>query len=117
MIMPISAQQKVQSHKVRTFFASIFGIIAVGLIMLSMTVVWLNRTLTDTTTFVQTVSPLASKPAIQNFVAQKVSEQLLNSAPTQDLAKMLLPAGQLSGLIPDDHLKMATKPVIDSTVL
>ncbi len=91
-----TAKVVVKSHKLRTFFASVTGAIAVCLILSSVTVVWLNRTLTNTGTFVATVGPLASKPAIQNFVAEKVTDQLLKNASTQDLAHQLLPGNQIA---------------------
>jgi hypothetical protein len=68
----------VKHHKLRSFFSSIFGIIAVFLIMASISVVWLNRTLVSTSTYVGTVAPMVTKPAIQNMIADKVSTQLIN---------------------------------------
>ncbi len=105
----------VQHHRVRTFFASIAGAIAVYLILASVTVVWLNRTLTDTNTFVATVGPLASKPAVQNFVAEKVADQIVQNAPTQDLANQLLPASQIKGQTPD-AIRRQLESVVQSSV-
>lgn len=112
-----TSQTQIKTHKVRTFFASIAGIVAVYLVLASMTVVWLNRTLTDTTTYVNTVAPLVTKPAIQNFVSQKVTEQLLNNVSPQDLAAALLPAAQLTGAQTTDQLKTLLEPVIKANVL
>lgn len=103
-------------HRARTFFASLFGIIAVWLILASVITVWLNRTLTDTNTYVAVVAPLATKPAVQDFVAQKVTEQLIKNAPTPDLANGLLPASQVNQETVD-QLKTALQPVIYSNVL
>jgi hypothetical protein len=94
---PAPTGQPVARHRVRTTFASLFGILAVLLIMSSVVSIWLNRTLTDTNTFVGVIAPLAQKPEIQNFVAQKASEELVKNAPTQDLANALLPAGAATG--------------------
>lgn len=103
-------------HRARTFFASLFGIIAVWLILASVITVWLNRTLTDTNTYVAVVAPLATKPAVQDFVAQKVTEQLIKNAPTPDLASGLLPASQVNQETVD-QLKTALQPVIYANVL
>jgi len=72
--MLTNINQLTQSHGVRTFFAGLAGTLAVYLLLTGITSVWLMRTLTDTPTFVQTVAPLATKPAIQKFVAKTVAE-------------------------------------------
>lgn len=105
------------THHVRTFFAGLLGTIAVSLILLSITVVWLNRTLTDNATYVATVTPLATKPAIQNFIAEKLTEQILNSSQTQDLALTLLPPSAFSQGVPIDQLQAQLNPVIRAYVL
>ncbi len=86
----------VTSHKLKTFLASIFGIIAVYLIIASVSVVWLNQTLTNSNVYVKTVTPLISKPAIQKFIAEKVTQQITKQTSLQNLASTLLPSGNLS---------------------
>jgi hypothetical protein len=83
-------------HVIRTLIAGIFGSIAFYLIFLSIVVVWLNQTLTNTTVYVNTVAPLASQPAIQNFVSQKVTSQLMTVGSPQSLASSLLSPAQAS---------------------
>lgn len=117
MVNKTTTKALVKSHKVRTFFASIAGAIAVYLILSSITVVWLNRTLTNTNTFVGTVGPLVSKPAVQNFIAEKVTDQLLDNTPTQDLAKTLLPANELKGAPAPQQLKQLLDPIVKNDVL
>ncbi len=102
-------------HPVRTLFAALFGTLAVLLILSSLVSVWLNRTLTNTNTFVSVVAPLASTPSIQNFAAQKVSEELLKNAPTQDLANALLPPTSVTGQTPE-QLKAQLQPVLYKSV-
>jgi len=117
MIRMVNQKQKVQhSHHVRTFFASLFGTLAVVLILVSILVVWLNRTLTDTNTFSSTVAPLVTKPAIQNFVAQKVSDQLSQNVSPQNLVTTLLPSVQTAGKT-DQQLTALVQPVIKSSVV
>lgn len=79
-------------HGVRTFFASIFGIVAVYLIISSILVLWLNSTITNGTVFVGTLAPLSTKPAIQNFIVNKASDQIVSPSNVQNLANALLPA-------------------------
>ncbi|HUC79214.1 MAG TPA: hypothetical protein VMQ58_03150 [Candidatus Saccharimonadales bacterium] len=106
-----------QTHKLRTFFAAIAGIVAIYLILASVTVVWLNSTVTNTSDYVNTVAPLVKKPAIQNFVAEKVTDQLLSNAPLQDLANSLLPASDLANNPSVAQIKAQLQPIIQSTVL
>jgi hypothetical protein len=103
-------------HYIRTTFAALFGIIALVLILASILVVWANRTVTDTSTYVQTVTPLVSQTAVKNFVAVKVADLLEKSAPTQDLAAILLPADQVAGKTPE-QLATALTPVIHDSVV
>ena len=106
--------QNAPHHHVRTFFAAIFGTLAVSLVLSSLVIVWLNRTLTDTSTYVKTVTPLATKPAIQNLVAQKVSQQIIDNATTSDLASTLLPA-QVSQQA--EVLKPQLQAIIEKNIL
>jgi hypothetical protein len=104
-------------HPARTFFASLFGFFAVLLIMSSIISIWMNRTLTDTNTFVAVIAPLATKPEVQNFVAQKASEQLVKNAPTQELSNVLLPEGTRASAETDAQLKALLQPIIYNNVL
>lgn len=105
-----------EHHHFRTFFAAIFGIVAMFLILASILVVWLNRTLLDTTTYVNTVAPVVTQIDVQNFVADKATEQLVNNAPTHDVAEQLLSANQITGKT-DDQLRAELQPVIRASIL
>ena len=106
-----------KSHKVRTFFASIAGIVAIYLIFSSIAIIWLNQTITNTSVYVNTVAPLVTKPAIQNFIAQEVTNDIVSSAPTQNLANALLSPSELNASLSDSQLVALIKPVLQSTVL
>jgi hypothetical protein len=106
-----------RSHKIRTFLASIAGIFAVYLILSSVTVVWLNRTLTNTSVYVDTVAPLVNKPAIQNYLAQKVTNEIITKAPSQGLATALLPAAQLNAGLPNSQIQSLLGPILQDDVL
>jgi hypothetical protein len=100
-------------HYVRTLLSSFFGFIALGLIIVSILVVWLDRTLTNTGQYVKTVAPLVTKPDVQNFVVTKVSSALLDNkdAPIQDIASQLLGPGQTAGKT-DEQLKAQITPIV-----
>ena len=84
-------------HRVRTFFAGLFGTITLVLILCSFLVVWVNRTLTDTPTFLTTVSPVVKEKAVQTFIGDKINSQLKEDVAVSEAAKFLLPAEQISG--------------------
>ncbi len=102
-------------HRIRTFFASVFGMIALLLIFVSTVVVWLNRTITNTGSYVTTVAPLVAQPDIQDFIAQKASQQIIDNAPTQDLANTLLTPADMAGQ-KTDQLKLLLQPVVQASV-
>jgi hypothetical protein len=70
-------------HYVRTTVAAILGSLALLLVSASVLIVWANRTLTDTPTFVSTLGPVIERPELQDFVAQKVT---INAGPLVDAA-------------------------------
>ena len=63
------------------------------------------------------MAPLVSKPAIQNYIAQKVTKEIMDNAPTQNLATTLLPAIDINGGQSTDQLKNLLNPVIQNTVI
>lgn len=95
---PVAAKPVVwPPHRpVRTFFAAIFGIIALLLILATILVVWFNRTVTDTDTYVKTVTPLASQPDLQEFVADRVTEGIVKATATE---------AELVGIVPPAEAK------------
>jgi hypothetical protein len=98
-------------HGVRTFVAAILGFLAMTLVSASILLVWANRTLTDTSTYVQTVGPLIERPELQNFVAGRMSDQLL-----QELSDALLPARQAVTETPEQLKPQITAVIHDSVV-
>ncbi len=117
-MLTTNQNQLVQSHGIRTFFAGLAGTIAVYLLLTSISAIWLNRTLTDTPTFVETVAPLATKPVIQTFVAKTVTDAVLNGTPPEQVAAMLPPAARpaLTGLA-GVQLRAALEPALEAQVL
>lgn len=106
------------SHRMRTFLAGIAGTLAVYLLLTSITAVWLNRTLIDTPTFVGTVAPLATKPAVQQFIAKVVTNGILDSTPPEQIVAALPVSARpvIIGLA-GDQLKAVLAPVVSAQVL
>jgi len=116
MAAPTAKQQNAlrtkRHHYIRTTVSSFFGFIALALIIVSILVVWLDRTLTDSSQYVKTVAPLVTKPDVQNFVVTKASNALLDNddAPIQDIATKLLPADQVAGKTNPQGLEPGPEP-------
>jgi flagellar basal body-associated protein FliL len=110
-------QSSKKHHKVRSFFSSIFGIAAIWLLMMSIIVIWLNRTLISTPTYVSTVGPIVLKADVQNLIANKVTTQLLKSAPINDMASSLLPANDLNQDFSTNQLKALLQPMIENDII
>jgi hypothetical protein len=91
----------VQHHPIRTFFAAVFGLIALWLVFASLLLVWVNRTLTDTPTFVSTLTPVLTEPSIQTFITEKATDQILQSVPAPELAVRVLPPAEAAGKTPE----------------
>lgn len=94
-----SSQLSPKHHYIRTLISSLFGSVAASLIILSIVVVWLDRTLTNTDQYVKTVAPLVSEPDVQNFIINETSAALLDNkeAPVQEVALQVLGAEQTAG--------------------
>lgn len=112
-----STKPQTKKHKVRTFFAVVAGIVGVYLILASITVVWLNRTFTNTTTYVNTVAPLITKPPVQNFLAEKVTDLMINNSSNPTAALSLLPPAFLATSPTPAQVTAALKPIIKANVL
>lgn len=100
-------------HYFRTLFSSLFGFIAMALIIVSIIVFWLNRTLTDTGQYVKTVAPLVSESDVQNFVVDKASNALIDSqnVPMQVIAAQILGVDQVIGKT-DEQLRSDTMQAV-----
>ncbi|MEI7683164.1 MAG: hypothetical protein WCJ24_02585 [Candidatus Saccharibacteria bacterium] len=106
----------VPHRRLRILLASLLAIISVSLILSSLVIIWLNRTLTDTDTYVKTVAPLATKPEIQNFIAQKASEAIITNVPIDEIATALLPA-KLNNQKTANQFTSLLQPIVYANVL
>lgn len=118
---PSPNKLKSRHHYLRTPLASLLGSLAATLIILSIVVLWLGRTLTDTSTYVATVAPLVANNDVQTFTINKVSESLLDSGQAgedgtlQGIASQLLGAQQIQGKT-NDQLRAEVRPQVDETI-
>jgi hypothetical protein len=112
--MPKEPHTVVKKHKVKSFFSGVCAIIGIYLLLSSISVIWLNRTLTNTATYVGTVAPLVTKPAIQKYIAQEVTTAILKNSPTENLASALLPASEASANLNTEQLNNLMRPIIEA---
>src|SRR5580692_4876547 len=115
--MPKEQHTVVKTHKVRSFFSAVCAIAGIYLVLSSISVIWLNRTLTNTPTYVDTVAPLVTKPAIQKYISQEVTTAILNNSPTQNLASALLPASEAAANLSTTQLNNLMRPIIEADAI
>ncbi|MGV1037001.1 MAG: hypothetical protein ACOYD0_08235 [Candidatus Nanopelagicales bacterium] len=72
-----SAPRPRSRHRVRTFWSVVLITIACLLAPISVVAVWANGEVSNTDRYVATVAPLASDPAIQQAVSNRVSDAIL----------------------------------------
>jgi hypothetical protein len=105
-----------KSHKPRTFFSWIFGILAIILILLSTVVIWINRTIIDTGTYVSTVSSVIAKPDVQDYIANQVTDQFIKNVSIDQLAPQLLTPAEVSN-DSSQQQKNLVRPIIYSNLV
>lgn len=88
-------------HLGRKVVAVIMIVLASVLTPISALGVWLRNQVTDTDRYVQTVAPLVSDPAIQVFVADRVTQRLFQEVDVESAIEQSLPerAAFLSGAL------------------
>lgn len=70
-------------HYFRTFFAAIFGFMSLNLIIISILVLWLGATITNTDQYVKTITPLVGSKAVQTYVVNNIANTLLDKTNDQ----------------------------------
>lgn len=74
----------------RNASATVLILIGVILVSLSVSALWLNRTLMDETRFVETLSPLAQNVAIQDWVAKSSTDAIFANVDIEGYVKQAL---------------------------
>lgn len=88
-------------HLGRRIVAIVLIVLAGILAPISTTGVWLRNQVTDTDKYVRTVSPLVDDPAVQDLVADRVTQRLFEEVDVQQAVEEALPerAAFLSGAL------------------
>jgi len=112
-----STQTPQKHHRVRTFFAGVFGFIGLGLIILSIFVLWISNTVTNTDSYVNTVSQVANDESVKIYVVERVSGSLLDNkdVPMDGLSEVVLSVEQRTGKT-DAELRSLIEPLIKEDV-
>jgi hypothetical protein len=94
-------EQPPSRHVWRRIGAVILIVLASVLAPISTLGVWLRNTVTDTDRYVETIEPLVDDPAIQSFVAARVTQRLFEEVDVQSAVAEALPerATFLSGAL------------------
>jgi hypothetical protein len=70
-------------HRLATVFTTVFLVLAILLFAVAVPATWARRTLLDTDRYVATVAPLAEDPAVQEYLARTVTEQVFSALDVQ----------------------------------
>ncbi|WP_406859235.1 hypothetical protein ABZO31_02690 [Streptomyces sp. HUAS MG47] len=79
-------------HRVRSFFAAVLITLGVLLAPLSIVAAWASDVVGDTDRYVETVAPLASEPAVQEAVANRVTNAVMTRLDLSTLLSDAAPA-------------------------
>ena len=82
---------KPRRRRIRRSVVAVLVALSCLLVLLSTTVVWAHRTLLNTGTFVNTVSPVFKDPAVASAVATRATDQLFTELDLQARLKASLP--------------------------
>jgi hypothetical protein len=96
-----AAVGRVARHRWRTIVASLLIVLACVLAPLSVVAIWTRNQVTNTDRYVQTVSPLASDPAIQNAIADQITAQVFTYIDIKGLTTQAVDALAGQGLRPE----------------
>ncbi|GGU73312.1 hypothetical protein GCM10010211_43980 [Streptomyces albospinus] len=103
----------VHRRRLRYASASILLILAFLLAPLAVVATWLNNEVTDTGRYVETVAPLASEPAVQNALTDRLTNRVVNAVDVPALTASLARALDRAGAPPlvVDHSQALTEPL------
>jgi hypothetical protein len=97
----------------RTIVASLLIVLACVLAPLSVVAIWARNQVTNTDRYIQTVSPLAADPAIQDAIADQITAQVFTYLDIQGLTTQAVDALAGRGLNPQvaDQLEAFAVPI------
>ena len=94
------AAERAGRQRWRTILASLLIVVACVLAPLSVVAVWTKNQVTNTDRYVRTVAPLASEPAIQRALADRITARIFASVDVQGLTDQAVDALANRGLPP-----------------
>ncbi|MGW7053546.1 hypothetical protein [Streptomyces sp. NPDC054887] len=115
----------VRHRRVRRAGASVLLLLALLLAPLAVVAAWVHETVSDTDRYVETVAPLASEPAVQEAVINRLTDRVVDnvdvSAVTDSLARVLRDAEAPPRVVEgaealEAPLRNAVRTVVDRTV-
>ena len=97
----------------RTLVAALLIVLACALAPLSVVAVWTRNQVTNTDRYVQTVTPLASNPDIQNAIADQITAQIFTHIDIRGLTGQAVDALADGGVSPQvaDQLRAFAGPI------
>ncbi len=109
----VAAPERAARQRWRTVLASLLIVIACVLAPLSAVAVWTKNLVTNTDRYVRTVAPLASEPAIQHALADKITTKIFTHVDVQGLTDQAVDALAKQGLRPNAvaQLRTLSEPV------
>jgi hypothetical protein len=84
--------------RLRSVLATVLLVIGVVLVPVGVTATWLRTTVTDTDTYVATITPLATDPAVTSFVEDRATARVMVAISDQHLVERALDALESRGL-------------------
>ncbi|MFD7303782.1 hypothetical protein ACFV83_23105 [Streptomyces pharetrae] len=115
----------VRHRRLRRAGSSVLLLMALLLAPLAVVAAWVQDTVSDTDRYVETVAPLASEPAVQDVVINRLTDRVVDNvdvaAVTDSLAKTLQDAGAPPRVVEgakalEGPLRNAVRTVVDRTV-
>ncbi|MEU3985361.1 hypothetical protein AB0F77_35770 [Streptomyces sp. NPDC026672] len=116
---------QVHHRRLRQVGASVLLLLALLLAPLAVVAAWVNDEVADTDRYVQTVAPLATEPAVQNAVIDRLTDRVVENvdvdAVTAQLTKVLTDAGAPPRVVDgakalDGPLRSAVRSVADRVI-
>jgi hypothetical protein len=107
----VAPPERAARQRWRTVLASLLIVIACVLAPLSAVAVWTKNLVTNTDRYVRTVAPLASEPAIQHALADKITSKIFANVDVQALYNRAVDALAKQGLPPNAVAQLRTLSV------
>lgn len=97
---PAAAPPRRSGDVWRAILAGVLIFLAAVIAPLSVVATWAHDEVSDTNRYVQTVTPLASEPAVQNAIANRISTEIFNRVDVTAITQQAVSALQNQGLPP-----------------